>query len=99
MHLRKRYKNIFYFREKNECDFLVKEKNKIIAAIQVCFELNEDNKNREIKGLQEALEKLDLKDGLILTFNQEDELSISNKRITVKPVWKWLINYNYGGNK
>lgn len=99
LHLRKHYKNIFYFRGKYECDFLVKEKSKIIDAIQVCFELNEDNKDREIKGLQEALENLNLKEGLILTFNQEDELSISNKRITVKPVWKWLINHNYGGDK
>ncbi len=89
-HLRKNYQNIFYFREKHECDFLVGEKNKIVAAIQVCFELNDDNKNREIKGLEEALEKLHLKEGLILTFDQEDELSISNKRILIKPVWKWL---------
>jgi hypothetical protein len=91
LHLRKRYKNVFYFREKHECDFLVSEKNKITAAFQVCFELNDDNKDREIKGLEEALEKLNLKEGLILTFNQEDELSISNKRITIKPAWKWLI--------
>lgn len=90
LHLRKYYKNIFYFREKYECDFVAGEKNKITDAIQVCFELNEDNKDREIKGLEEALEKLNLKKGLLLTFNQEDELIISDKRIIVKPVWKWL---------
>ena len=92
LHLKRQYKNIFYFREKYECDFLVGEKNKIKNAIQVCFDLNDDNKDREIKGLEEALEKLNLKEGLILTFNQEDELSISNKRIIIKPVWKWMIN-------
>ena len=90
LHLRRKYKNIFYFREKHECDFLVVEKNNIIAAIQVCYELNDDNKEREIKGLQEALENLNLKEGLILTFDQEDELSVVNKKITVMPVWKWL---------
>ena len=99
LHLRKRYKNIFYFREKHECDFLVKEKGKIIDAIQVCFELNDDNKDREIKGVVEALEKLKLEKGLILTFNQEDELSIANKKIKIKPVWKWLIDYNDDGSK
>ena len=90
LHLRRKYKNIFYFREKHECDFLVVEKNNIIAAIQVCYELNDDNKEREIKGLQEALENLNLKEGLILTFDQEDELSVVNKKITIMPVWKWL---------
>lgn len=90
LHLRKNYKSIFYFREKYECDFLVGGKNKIIAAIQVCFDLNDDNRDREIKGLDEAMKKLNLKEGLILTFNQEDELSTSNKRIIIKPVWKWL---------
>ena len=90
LHLRKNYKNIFYFREKYECDFLVGEKSKVIAAIQVCFDLNDDNRDREIKGLDEAMKKLNLKEGLILTFNQEDELSTPNKRIIIKPVWKWL---------
>jgi len=90
LHLRKKYKNIFYFREKYECDFLVGEKNKIIAAIQVCYDLNDDNRDREIEGLDEAIKKLNLKEGLILTFNQEDKLFTSNKRIIIKPVWKWL---------
>ena len=90
LHLRRKYKNVFYFREKYECDFLAGEKNNITAAIQVCFELNDDNKEREIKGLQEALENLNLKEGLILTFNQEDELLVANKKIIVMPAWKWL---------
>ena len=32
-----------------------------------------------------------LKTGLILTFDQEEELTMENKKITVKPVWKWLL--------
>ncbi len=91
LHLRKRYRDIFYFRQKYECDFLIKEKGKITNAIQVCFEMNDDNKDREIRGLQEALEKVKLEQGVILTFDQEDELSLLNKRIVIKPVWKWLI--------
>lgn len=99
LHLRKHYKNIYYFREKHECDFLIKEKGKITDVIQVCFELNDDNKDREIKGLQEALEKVKLEQGMILTFNQEDELIVSNKKIKIKPVWKWMIGYNNGETK
>ena len=60
-------------------------------AIQVCFDLNEGNKEREIFGLREAMEKFKLKTGLILTSNQEDEIKDKNKVIKVMPVWKWLL--------
>ena len=60
-------------------------------AIQVCFDLNEGNKEREISGLREAMEKFKLKTGLILTSNQEDEIKDKNKVIKVMPVWKWLL--------
>ena len=92
--LRRKYKNIFYFQDKNECDFVVKEKNKITYAVQVCFEFIDSNKDREIKGLMEALKKFNLKQGLILTFNQDDEFKIENKKIKMTPVWKWILEKN-----
>jgi predicted AAA+ superfamily ATPase len=89
--IRRKFKDILYFQEKNECDFIVKEKEKIIKAIQVCYEINEMNKDREINGLIIALNKFKLREGLILTYNQDDKLIIDGKRITVLPVWKWLL--------
>ena len=90
LELRRTGKEVFYFRGDNECDFLVKEKNAITKAIQVSYELNEDNKKREINGLVEALEKLDLHEGIILTYDQRDELEISGKTIKVIPAWLWF---------
>ena len=90
LHLRREYKEIFYFQEKGECDFVVKEKDVVQEVIQVCYNLNEENQDREIKGLMEAVNFFDLKEGLILTYNQEDELKIDGKKIIVKPVWKWM---------
>ncbi|MBU0591043.1 ATP-binding protein [Candidatus Micrarchaeota archaeon] len=89
--LRRTGKEIYYFKGEKECDFLIKEKNKITAAIQVCYELNEDNKEREVEGLIEALQKFDLSKGLILTYDQDDVLKLSGKTITIKPVWKWVL--------
>jgi len=89
--LRRRYASLFYFKGKNECDFLVKEKEKIKAAMQVCYDLNNDNKDREINGLTEAMDKFSLKQGLILTYSQEDEFKINGKKIIVKPTWKWML--------
>ncbi|XHH07939.1 MAG: ATP-binding protein [Candidatus Bathyarchaeia archaeon] len=88
--LRKSRKDIYYFKEDKECDFVVKEENKITQTIQVCYHLNEENKNREIDGLIEALDTFDLPEGLILTFNQQDTLKIGEKRIKVIPVWRWF---------
>ena len=89
--LRRRYKNIFYFQERNECDFIIKEKDKIVHVLQACFDLNEENKTREINGLIEALEKFNIKEGIILTYKQEDEFKIKDKKIKILPVWKWLV--------
>jgi predicted AAA+ superfamily ATPase len=89
--LRRKHKNIFYFQKKKECDFVVKEGTEIVKAVQVCYELNEDNKNREVEGLIEAMEEFQLQKGLILTYAQEDELRVKNKKIKILPVWKWLL--------
>ncbi|RLE46533.1 ATP-binding protein [Candidatus Woesearchaeota archaeon] len=89
--LKRKQKSVYYYKEKQECDFLIKEGIKITQAIQVSFELNEKNKRRELKGLLEAMKQFNLKKGLILTNNQEKELVIENKKIMIKPVWKWLL--------
>lgn len=91
LELRRAGKEIFYFRENKECDFLVNERNAIVMAIQVCYELNEDNKQREIDGLVEAMKKFNLPEGTILTLDQQDELIISDKTIKICPVWRWQI--------
>ncbi|HSQ48296.1 MAG TPA: ATP-binding protein [Candidatus Deferrimicrobiaceae bacterium] len=86
--LRRMGKEVFYFKDQKECDFVVREGNKISKAIQVCYDLNEDNKRREIDGLMEALDAFDLSEGTLLTFNQQDQLKIDNKTIKVLPAWR-----------
>jgi len=89
--LKRNNKEIYYYSNKNECDFIVKERTKIKKAIQVCYLLNKENKEREIEGLLEAMNKLKLKKGLILTQDQEEEIERKNKKIKIMPVWKWLL--------
>ena len=88
--LRRKYKDIFYFREKKECDFLVKDRGKVIMAIQVCYELNTENMDREIDGLKEAMNKFKLKQGFIITLDNNDEFD----NIKVIPAWKWMSGYD-----
>ena len=89
--LKRNGKEIYYLSEKKECDFVIRNGAKINEAIQVCYEFNNKNKERELGGLLEVLKKFNLKKGLILTYNQEDELNIENKKIFIKPVWKWIL--------
>jgi len=83
-------KEVYYWKDKYECDFLVKEGAKITQAFQVSFEL--ENKEREVNGLLEALNAFKLKEGLVLTEDFEDVEKISKKTIIYKPLWKWLLS-------
>lgn len=90
--LKRRKNEIYNYSDKKECDFLIKTKEKITNAIQVCYELDEHNKEREINGLLEAMNKFNLKEGLILTHEQTDEISIEKKNIIIMPVYNWLLS-------
>lgn len=91
LELKRRGKDVYYYREKNECDFVIRENNSINTVIQVTKNLNLQNENREIMGLVEAMNKFELKEGLILTEDQEEERKIKGKSIKLVPLWKWLI--------
>jgi predicted AAA+ superfamily ATPase len=74
----------------------------ISNAIQVTLDLgNPEVKNREIRGLLEAMTEHNLTSGIILTMNEEgiEEIPVDNKilRISIMPVWKWLLT-PYSGN-
>jgi len=86
---RKNYE-IYFHKETKECDFIIRQGTKIISAIQVTCSLDE-NKDREIGGLLEALKCYNLKEGLILTLDDEGEIKKEGKKIIIKPVWKWML--------
>lgn len=85
--LRHNFKEIFYFKQSNtECDFLVKQNEQVILAVQVCYEINNENMEREINGIKNALAETGAEEGIIITHNQEDKLD----GIDLIPVWKWI---------
>ena len=90
---RKSIYDIFYHKKKFECDFLLKEKDKIVKAVQVTKSLNYDNEKREIMGLVEAVKEYNLKEGLILTYEDRDrEFVKEGVKIKIRQVWKYLIS-------
>ncbi len=90
LQLLRKGKDVFYHRGKKECDFVIKEGLDVTAAIQVSYDISDPGtERREIEGLQEAMRKYKLKEGLILTMETSERME--EKGITVKPVWEWLL--------
>lgn len=85
-------KEVYYFKDKGECDFIIKEKQKITQLIQVCYDIgNTDTKEREIGSLLEASDKLKCNNLLIITDELEKEEKVKGKKIKYIPLWKWLL--------
>lgn len=72
LHLRRTGKEIYYFSEKGECDFVTFDKGNVNQVLQVYYDLNPDNLDREVSGLFEALSFFDLDKGMIITQSQSD---------------------------
>jgi predicted AAA+ superfamily ATPase len=83
-------RDIYYFADKNggECDFIVSP-HKSPLCIQVCWDLTTENQDREIKGLLAAMDFFNQERGVIITFNTEDVIYMSGKKIMVVPTWKY----------
>jgi len=85
--------DVYYWRDyqHREVDFVVKEGLNVKQLIQVCYDLNEDNKRREVNNLILALKSFQLKEGFVITNDYEGEEKIKGKKIKFIPLWKWLM--------
>ncbi|RLG30827.1 hypothetical protein DRO03_03170 [Methanosarcinales archaeon] len=90
--LKRREKEIYYWKNKHECDFLVKDGEEVEEVIQVCYDLTEENREQEINGITEAMDEFRLGRGLVITGDLGGEEEISCGTISYKPLWKWLLD-------
>ena len=90
--LKRRGRDVFYFKGKRECDFLTRDGINITGAIQVCYAFGDkETRDREVKGLMEAMVTYNLDKGLILTDDTEETFEHNSKQINIMPVRKWLL--------
>jgi hypothetical protein len=60
-------------------------------AVQVTLSLkDETTRKREIRGLLEAMDAYNLKEGLIITEKEYEILGLDEKKIVIKPIYEWL---------
>lgn len=95
LELKRRGFEVYFHKERKECDFVIKQQNKIVLAIQVCTDLDSlEVRERELAGLLDALKAYSLSSGLILTEKTEEIIKVNEGEleyhIQILPVWKWL---------
>lgn len=89
--LKKSYASeIYYYKRKYETDFYVPESGQLI---QVCYSIKDyETKHRELNALKAAMNDLNLKESLIITYDEEEEITDNEFDIKVVPFWKWVLN-------
>jgi hypothetical protein len=90
--LRRQNPGVFFYRGKFECDFVITDRDKAVSAIQVCESIRDrETRERESRGLLEACRRFALNNGLIITREEEEEITMEGIRIKVIPVYKYLL--------
>ncbi len=97
IYLRNKYgENVFFYKEKKECDFVVFEKDRVKKIIQVSYDIaKKETFDREIAGLIDACRYFKTKKGTIITFESEQENIYKNGvEIQITSAYKFLLDSN-----
>lgn len=86
LHLIRKNKEIYYWKEKGEVDFVIK--NKHLTPLNVTYGVRIPE--REENSLLEFLSKFKEKKGIIITDSEEQEKKIGDNIIRYIPLWRFL---------
>ncbi len=87
--LRNLYTELYYFSEKNTCDFVAFGKDQVLEVVQVCSDLQQDNLEKELNGLYEAMDFFEFSRGTLVTMNQTDRFEKDGKVVDVVPFYAY----------
>lgn len=98
--LRRYYKDICYWKGKQELDFCIRDEQDLQAPlklINVSARMDQpDTRKREIDGLKEAAEAFHVQDAIIITLDDEEKIDLPIRdghslSIEIIPFWKWVL--------
>lgn len=95
--LMRRYKplfcDVFYYKEStSQVDFVIAKDGNVQELIQVSFDIStEKTRNREIRGLKNAAQKLKCRNLTLVTFEEDVTIEEDGYTINIVPATKWLI--------
>ncbi len=65
--IRRSGREVYYWKGRGECDFVVKEGRRVAQAVQVCYRRDIGSEAREMRGLKEAMEELRIPEGMVVS--------------------------------
>jgi predicted AAA+ superfamily ATPase len=78
LEFRRQKKEIYYYKDNKECDFVLFNKGKALP-VQVAYTVNDqDTLSRELNGLLHACKKLKSKKGIVITMTPKENQKIDN---------------------
>lgn len=84
----KQAKELFYYKDQYECDFIVKDFN-TFHPVQVAWTIKEpETRLRELRGIYHACKILDQNKATIITFDEEETIMTNSVTIQVVPFYK-----------
>jgi len=92
--LLRREKEFYYWSGKNEVDFVIKNKDGSLDAINVSY--TNDIDEREVLGIKEFRDTFDDKAGEFVVLTKD--VSKTEDGITFIPLWKWLLGFATKGH-
>lgn len=93
--LRRITPEVFYYKTKagREVDFITGRKGSSRMLVQVCESLaDQQTRKRETTAIAEAMSERKLSQGIIVTRNEEEQISVGSGKIDVVPAWRFLLN-------
>jgi predicted AAA+ superfamily ATPase len=85
---------LYYYNRNIEIDFCVPE---VSLAIQVSYNIDaSDTLIRETESLRKFLNLFPQYNGIIITRDHEEEITLDEKTIQIVPIWKWLLREKNG---
>ncbi len=88
-------KEIYFYKDENgkEVDFVVRNGDRIVKAIQVSYDMSDDRTyRREVESLFSAMDKFDLKESIIVSQDNGDTIERNNKKIRVVSLLDFLLD-------
>ena len=95
LQLRRKTSRIEYYQHKKgyEVDFVTTNATSgEVQLVQVSWDIdNEQTRERELRGLYEAMKELKIHSGQLITADQEEEVVSVDGVVDIVPIWKWLL--------
>ncbi len=92
IHLLSRGNEVYYWKNRHECDFIVFREGKVVNALNICMDISDrKTKEREVEGLLETMRKFNLREGVIITNDYLDTEKHGKLTIEFVPLWVFLL--------